>query len=62
MRTNKDLTMQEFHVSNNIKRAMVNLHRGEYEETKGYLLAALRTLARMNMPAHEMSMVEEQWS
>jgi hypothetical protein len=61
-KSNKDLTLKEFHIANNIKRAMVNLHRGEYEETKNYLMAALRTLSRIDTPAHEMSMVEEQWS
>jgi hypothetical protein len=43
MLSNKDLTMKEFHISNNIKRAMVNLDN-EPEYAKTFLIAALQTL------------------
>lgn len=44
MRTNKDLTMQEFHIANNIKRAMVNIENPLV--AKEFLVAALRTIYR----------------
>ena len=40
---NKDLTMKEFHISNNIKRAMVNLD-SDPEYAKTFLIVALQTL------------------
>jgi hypothetical protein len=48
MKTNKELTLEEFHVANNIKRAMVNLHRGEYNQVESFLSAALETMYRIN--------------
>jgi hypothetical protein len=42
MKTNKELTLQEFHVANNIKRAMVNLHCGEYNQVENFLSEALK--------------------
>jgi hypothetical protein len=48
MKTNKELTLEEFHVANNIKRAMVNLHRGEYNQVENFLSAALETMYRIN--------------
>jgi hypothetical protein len=47
-KTNKELTLAEFHVANNIKRAMVNLHRGEYNQVESFLSAALETMYRIN--------------
>jgi hypothetical protein len=48
MKTNKELTLAEFHVAKNIKRAMVNLHRGEYNETEKFLSEALRFMYLIN--------------
>jgi len=48
MKTNKELTLEEFHVANNIKHAMVNLHRGEYNQVESFLSAALETMYRIN--------------
>ena len=45
MKTNKDLTMKEFHVSNNIKRAMLHIETNP-DYAKSFLLAALRSLHR----------------
>ena len=42
MLSNKDLTMKEFHIANNIKRAMVNIE--DPLVAKEFLMAALRTL------------------
>jgi hypothetical protein len=47
-RTNKELTLEEFHVANNIKRAMVNLHRGEYNQVESFLSAALKGMYQIN--------------
>jgi hypothetical protein len=44
MKSNKELTMKEFHISNNIKRAMVNIENPLV--AKEFLIAALRTLHR----------------
>jgi len=44
MKTNKELTLKEFHISNNIKRAMVNIENPLV--AKEFLTAALRTLHR----------------
>jgi hypothetical protein len=45
MKTNKELTLKEFHIANNIKRAMLNIdHDKEYAKT--FLIAALKTLHR----------------
>ena len=43
MLSNKDLTMKEFHIANNIKRAMVNLD-SDPEYAKTFLIVALQTL------------------
>jgi hypothetical protein len=43
MKTNKDLTLKEFHISNNIKRAMVHID-DDKEYAKTFLIAALKTL------------------
>lgn len=44
MKSNKDLTMQEFHISNNIKRALANIENPLV--AKAFLIAALNTLHR----------------
>jgi hypothetical protein len=46
--SSKDLTLEEFHVANNIKRAMVNLHRGEYNQVEIFLAEALRFMYKIN--------------
>jgi hypothetical protein len=43
MKTNKELTLKEFHISNNIKRAMVHID-DDTQYAKTFLIAALRTL------------------
>jgi hypothetical protein len=43
MKTNKELTMKEFHISNNIKRAMVHIDT-DTDYAKTFLIAALRTV------------------
>jgi hypothetical protein len=48
MKTNKELTLAEFHVANNIKRAMVNLHNGEYNQVEMFLSEALRFMYKIN--------------
>jgi hypothetical protein len=44
MKSNKELTMKEFHISNNIKCAMNNIENPLV--VKEFLIAALRTLHR----------------
>jgi len=44
MKSNKELTMKEFHISNNIKCAMNNIENPL--AVKEFLMAALRTLHR----------------
>jgi len=48
--SNKELTLEEFHVANNIKHAMVNLHRGEYNQVENFLFEALKGMYRINKP------------
>jgi hypothetical protein len=43
MLSNKELTLKEFHISNNIKRAMLHINN-DPDYAKTFLLAALRTL------------------
>ena len=43
MLSNKELTMKEFHIANNIKRAMVHIDT-DTDYAKTFLIAALRTL------------------
>lgn len=45
MLSNKELTLKEFHVSNNIKRAMLYLDT-DSDFAKTFLIAALRELHR----------------
>ena len=45
MLSNKELTLKEFHVSNNIKRAMLHLDT-DSDFAKTFLIAALRELHR----------------
>ena len=45
MKSNKDLTMTEFHVATNIKRAMLHIETNP-DYAKSFLLAALRSLHR----------------
>ena len=45
MKSNKDLTLTEFHVANNIKRAMLHIETNP-DYAKSFLLAALRELHR----------------
>jgi hypothetical protein len=45
MKTNKELTLKEFHIANNIKRAMVHIDNDK-EYAKTFLIAALQTLQR----------------
>jgi hypothetical protein len=47
-KSNQELTLAEFHVANNIKRAMVNLHRGEYNQVEIFLAEALRFMYKIN--------------
>lgn len=43
MKTNKELTLKEFHIANNIKRAMVHID-DDTDYAKTFLVAALKTL------------------
>ena len=43
MKTNKELTMKEFHIANNIKRAMVHID-DDVNYAKTFLIAALKSL------------------
>jgi hypothetical protein len=45
MLSNKELTLKEFHVANNIKRAMLHVD-DDKEYAKTFLIAALKTLHR----------------
>ena len=45
MRSNKELTLKEFHIANNIKRAMLHID-DDQQYAKSFLLAALRELHR----------------
>jgi hypothetical protein len=45
MKTNKELTLAEFHIANNIKRAMVHID-DDAQYAKTFLIAALKTLHR----------------
>lgn len=42
MKSNVELTMKDFHISNNIKRAILNIENPSY--AKEFLIAALRTV------------------
>jgi hypothetical protein len=44
MLSNKELTMKEFHIANNIKRAIVNIEKPLV--AKEFLIAAMKTLHR----------------
>ena len=44
MKSNKELTNEEFIVSQNLKRAMVYLHEGDYHNAEMNLRAALHAL------------------
>jgi len=48
MRSNKDLNDCEFIASNNIKRAMMNLFDGDYNEVEKYLGEALECMYKLN--------------
>lgn len=48
MRTNKELTNIEFIISQNIKRAMVSLHDGDYHNAEMSLHTALQKLIPLN--------------
>jgi uncharacterized protein HemY len=48
MRSNKELTDYEFIASNNIKRAMINLFDGDYNEVEKYLGEALECMYKIN--------------
>jgi hypothetical protein len=48
MRSNKDLNDYEFIASNNIKRAMMNLFDGDYNEVEKYLGEALECMYKLN--------------
>ena len=43
MLSNKELTLKEFHVANNIKRAMLNID-DDKEYAKTFLIAALKNI------------------
>ena len=45
MRSNKELTLKEFHIANNIKRAMLHID-DDQQYAKTFLIAALKTLHR----------------
>lgn len=45
MKTNKELTLKEFHISNNIKRAMLHLDT-DTQYAKTFLMAAIKELHR----------------
>lgn len=45
MKSNKELTLSEFHIANNIKRAMLHIETNP-DYAKSFLLAALRSLHR----------------
>jgi hypothetical protein len=48
MLSNKDLNDYEFIASNNIKRAMMNLFDGDYNEVEKYLGEALECMYKIN--------------
>jgi uncharacterized protein HemY len=48
-RTNKDLNDYEFIASNNIKRAMLNLFEGNYNEVEKHLGDALECMYKLNV-------------
>ena len=47
-RTNKDLSNEEFLISQNIKRAMLNLYDGDYHNAEMNLHDALQKLMPLN--------------
>lgn len=58
---NKNLNAQEFAISQQIKRAMLNLHEGDHENAEINLRAALQKLAVMNYRPVRVTN-EDQWS
>lgn len=48
MKSNKELTNEEFIISQNIKRAMVFLHEGDYHNAEMNLHTALQKLMPLN--------------
>ena len=48
MRSNKELNDYEFIASNNIKRAMLNLFEGNYNEVEKHLGDALECMYKLN--------------
>jgi hypothetical protein len=48
LKTNKELNDYEFIASNNIKRAMLNLFEGNYNEVEKYLGEALECMYKIN--------------
>lgn len=48
MKTNKELTNEEFIISQNLKRALVNLHNGDYHNAEMNLHTALQKLMPLN--------------
>jgi uncharacterized protein HemY len=49
VRTNKELNDYEFIASNNIKRAMLSLFEGNYNEVEKYLGEALECMYKLNV-------------
>jgi hypothetical protein len=45
MKTNKELTLKEFHIANNIKRAMVHID-DDTQYAKTFLVAAIKEIHR----------------
>lgn len=48
MKTNKELTNEEFIISQNIKRAMVDFYNGDYHNAEMNLHKALQYIMPMN--------------
>lgn len=48
MKTNKELTNEEFIISQHLKRAMVSLHEGDYHNAEMNLHKALQYIMPMN--------------
>ena len=48
MKTNKELTNEEFIISQNLKRALMNLHDGNYHNAEMNLHTALQKLMPLN--------------
>lgn len=61
MKTNKELNETEFAISQQVKRAMLNIHEGDHENAEINLRAALRKLSSINYRPVRVTN-EDQWS